>query len=248
MQHYKLNLTAKRKNIYNLELDLKEKLYKRLPDYVFSNDLFEKWVKQSLTPDTIWIDAGCGANLLVEELEKLSKFGIGIDEVVHPEIKKKEKFLNAGLDNIPLPDDYADLVISNMVIEHIKDIDIVLKELNRILKKGGSLIFRTTNKIYPIQFLGNLIPKKIKDKIIYKLYGVESHDIFGTYYRMNTLKKIKYSLPHSGFEIKYLEAVEDLHLLNKIIFEISFIIYHIQKLKHFYWARNCIVCWAVKKN
>lgn len=232
----------------NLEAKLKKKLYSRLPDYVFSNDLFENWVKESLNSDSVWIDAGCGKNTLVTEFADISSHGIGIDAVIHPELdRNKSKFIQAKLDKIPLPDSYADTIIMNMVVEHIKEIEQVLKELHRVLKPGGNLIFRTTNKYYPTQLFGHLLPKKIKDRIIYRFFGVESHDIFGTYYKINTPGKIKKILPALGFKITRLTAAEDLHMFNTAAFEISYLFYKIQRIKYFQILRNCIVCWAKKK-
>ena len=232
-----------------LESTLKQKIYSRSPDYIFSNDLFENWIKESLNSDSVWIDAGCGKNMLVTEFEGISSHGIGIDAVIHPELNPdRSKFIQSKLDKIPLPDSYADTIIMNMVVEHINNIEQVFKELNRILKPNGNLIFRTTNKYYPTQLFGHLLPKKLKDKIIYNIFGVEPHDIFGTFYKINTVNKIKRTLPELGFYIYRLEAIEDLHVFNQLVFELSYTFYKLQKMNFFYWFRNCIVCWAKKSN
>jgi ubiquinone/menaquinone biosynthesis C-methylase UbiE len=240
------NNNIQEKSIH-LENKLKSKLFSRMPDYVFSNDLFESWVKQSLKPNSVWIDAGCGKNSLVYELESLAPNGTGIDTVCTRTTAGDKKFIRADLEKIPLDDSSVDTIISNMVVEHIENIDRVLREFSRVLKKGGNLIFRTTNKWYPALLAGHIFPKKFKDKIIYRIFGVKSHDIFETSYPINTLKKISKTLPGYGFKIFRLEAVEDLHLFNPVVFELSYMSYKIQKLKLFKWLRNCIVCWAVKK-
>lgn len=237
-----------REKSISLEKRLKSKLFSRMPGYIFSNDLFESWVKQSLNPGSVWIDAGCGKNSLVYELEYLAPDGTGIDSIMHPELVTGDgKFINANLEKIPMADSSVDTIIANMVVEHIGNIDLVLKEFNRILKKGGNLIFRTTNKWYPALLAGNFFPKKFKDKIIYKIFGVKSHDIFETFYHINTLWKINKTLPGYGFKVFRLETIEDLHLFNPVVFELSYMSYKIQKLKLFKWLRNCIVCWAIKK-
>jgi 2-polyprenyl-3-methyl-5-hydroxy-6-metoxy-1,4-benzoquinol methylase len=45
-----------------------------------------------------------------------------------------------------MPDDYFDFVICFQVIEHIKDCEILLKEIKRVLKRNGKLIISTPNK------------------------------------------------------------------------------------------------------
>jgi len=233
----------------NTENRLKSKLYSRMPEYIFSNDLFENWIKESLKLDTIWVDAGCGKNSLVYEFENLAPNGTGIDVVEHPERSASDKkFINASLEKIPFEDSSVDVIISNMVVEHIENIEKVMSEYYRILKTEGSFIFRTTNKFYPTLLAGHLFPKKLKDKIIYSLFGVKSHDVFETRYPMNTLKKIKTALPSYGFNIFRIEAVEDLHLFHPIAFELSYGFYKIQTLNSLRWLRNCIVCWATKSN
>lgn len=48
-------------------------------------------------------------------------------------------------ERLPVLDDYADIVLCQEGLEHISDQLFVLKEFNRILKKGGSLFVSTPN-------------------------------------------------------------------------------------------------------
>ena len=50
---------------------------------------------------------------------------------------------------MPLKDDYADLALSTEVLEHVKDIDLFLSEIYRIMKSGGKLIM-TTPFLWPV--------------------------------------------------------------------------------------------------
>jgi ubiquinone/menaquinone biosynthesis C-methylase UbiE len=238
---------SKKDEIFFLEKTLKSELYERIPGYIFSNDVFENWIKESLKKDSVWIDAGCGSNSLTDEFSIYSKSGTGIDMTVHPELKNAGKFIKSDLANLPLENESIDVIVSNMVVEHLAEPHNALAEFYRILKPGGDFIFRTTNRYYPTQFFGHLFSKKTKDRIINRVFGVESHDIFSTHYKLNSLKKIKKTLPAEGFSIYRLEAIEDLHLFNKLVFRVSCFFYRIQKLKPFYFLRNTLVCWAKKQ-
>jgi SAM-dependent methyltransferase len=240
-------MAVRRQQYIKLENELKRKLYRRMPDYKFSNDMFEGWIKESLKADDVWMDAGCGSNILTVELSEYSANGFGIDYTIHPELLNREKFIQGDLEKQPVKNGSIDLIISNMVVEHLDNPGKVLKEYHRILKPAGSFIFRTTNKYYPTQFFGHLFSKNVKDKIINRIFGVEAHDIFPTVYKINSLSDIRKQLGQNKFNVHRLEAVEDLHMFNRIVFEFSYIFYHIQKLKPFYFLRNNIVCWA-KKN
>jgi 2-polyprenyl-3-methyl-5-hydroxy-6-metoxy-1,4-benzoquinol methylase len=70
---------------------------------------------------------------------------------------EKKNFLYQGLDidiidfnndQFPFTDNSFDIVVSLAVIEHIKNIDNFLNEINRILKKGGFIFFSTPNWSY----------------------------------------------------------------------------------------------------
>ena len=41
---------------------------------------------------------------------------------------------------IPFPDNYFDCVVSNMVFEHVVDIDLALDEIARVLRPGGEFL------------------------------------------------------------------------------------------------------------
>jgi ubiquinone/menaquinone biosynthesis C-methylase UbiE len=53
------------------------------------------------------------------------------------------EFLRGEIENIPLPDDSVDVVISNYVINLSGDKDRVLKEAFPVLKPGGRFAVRT---------------------------------------------------------------------------------------------------------
>jgi ubiquinone/menaquinone biosynthesis C-methylase UbiE len=43
-------------------------------------------------------------------------------------------------DSIPFPDASIDLITCNQVMEHVPDLDVVLKEIQRVLKPGGQML------------------------------------------------------------------------------------------------------------
>jgi SAM-dependent methyltransferase len=101
-------------------------------------------------PDTITLDYGCGNGEIVEEgLQRgLSIYGVDVFHEASPDTRKilQEKGL---LDNsireihngkIPFEDSSFDVVTTNMVFEHVRDLEGVLHEINRVLKPGGILL------------------------------------------------------------------------------------------------------------
>ena len=95
------------------------------------------------------LDYGCGSGQIIEEGRKAGVQIYGAEVfyeggTTRPEIEKKGwlgnivREIEHGV--IPFDDHFFDLVISNMVFEHIPDLDGVLSEILRVLKPGGTLL------------------------------------------------------------------------------------------------------------
>jgi SAM-dependent methyltransferase len=90
------------------------------------------------------LDYGCGAGEVVgimrrNELDayvcELFYQGGDLSEQVPADIQDRIFAMHG--DRIPFPDESFDLVISNQVLEHVPDLDVVLAEMRRVLKPGG---------------------------------------------------------------------------------------------------------------
>jgi SAM-dependent methyltransferase len=57
----------------------------------------------------------------------------------------------ADLAKLPMPDDRFDKIVSARVFQYISDPVATLKELRRVLKPGGRLVFSVPNKLNPIK-------------------------------------------------------------------------------------------------
>ncbi len=64
-------------------------------------------------------------------------------------------------DRMPFPDGYFSSCVSNSVLEHIPDIDAVLKETARVLKPGALFVFCVPNH----RFLGTLSVSRFFDQL-----------------------------------------------------------------------------------
>jgi SAM-dependent methyltransferase len=112
------------------------------------------WIKKELAvkKGEQILDAGCGTGYLLNYVagEKTRGFGVDIspDAIkVAQNISKLHRFLQADLVHLPFKSNYFDKIICFNVIEHVKAQKKVLKEIKRILRRGGILIIGTNNKI-----------------------------------------------------------------------------------------------------
>ena len=95
------------------------------------------------------LDYGCGGGEVVELARKEGIDFLGCDlyysggdlsERVAADLLKEGRVQRMTEDRIPWDDNSFDLVVSNQVIEHVPDLQKVLKEIYRVLKPGGMVV------------------------------------------------------------------------------------------------------------
>jgi SAM-dependent methyltransferase len=89
------------------------------------------------------LDVGCGTGELMIELNhRYSVKGIDFSSTAIEFCKKRglQNIKTGDITNIPYADNSFDCVLALDILEHIKDDDIAVKELSRILKVGGKAI------------------------------------------------------------------------------------------------------------
>ena len=82
---------------------------------------------------------------------------------------------NAAL--LPFADDGFDLVTANMVVEHLDDPCQQFREVKRVLKSGGSLVFPHTMTAYIIK-IAKALPNSLKRLLARVLEGRQEDDVF----------------------------------------------------------------------
>lgn len=178
--------------------------------------LYEKTLNSYVNPNVLWLDVGCGSNLLpswrlVEEKKIINncKKLVGIDYDQESLKKNKLSFqkIRANCNRLPFKNDSFDLVTANMVVEHLDNPKLCFKEIHRILKPNGFFIFHTSNIYGYTTIMARLIPKILKDNFIYLFEGRKKEDVFPTYYMANTESKIRELAKLNGYKIKEINAV-----------------------------------------
>ncbi|RLD81087.1 MAG: hypothetical protein DRJ10_06620 [Bacteroidetes bacterium] len=87
------------------------------------------------------LDFGCGSKPYKSRFLNVSEYiGLDIENNSHDHNKEEIDVFYDGK-KIPFPDNHFDSVFSSEVLEHIFEPDLILKEINRILKPGGKALF-----------------------------------------------------------------------------------------------------------
>ena len=178
---------------------------------------FAETLTSTLRDRPTWLDVGCGRRPLPDwvpgHLERgiLERVGraVGTDldlASLRDNSTLKEK-VQSSADALPFGAQSFDVVSANMVMEHVDRPAIVLRELKRVLRPGGALVFHTPNRRYWAIAIAHVVPDGIKTLLANLLEGRASQDVFPTHYRFNDKDEIERLARAEGFEIERLDTV-----------------------------------------
>jgi 2-polyprenyl-3-methyl-5-hydroxy-6-metoxy-1,4-benzoquinol methylase len=108
-----------------------------------------------------------------------------------------------------------------MVVEHLQKPEDVFKEVYNVLKPNGIFVIHTTNILNYIFFMARIIPSNLKKRIAMLLDKRKEEDIFPTFYKVNTPKKIakiSRSANLTLIDMRMLEAVNISHRFLPLAF------------------------------
>jgi len=123
------------------------------------------------------LDLGCGTGYGSKMLYNKGNEVYGID-ISQKAIEYAQKvypgptYICCSAENLPFEEEFFDGVVAFEVIEHVQHPEKVLKEIYRVLKKGGNLFISTPNprhlkNIFLHYFLGKPYPLKVSEKNVY---------------------------------------------------------------------------------
>ena len=103
------------------------------------------------------LDVGCGGGILSEELVRRGARVIGADRSAPSLIAARRH--SAGAESspgyacadagaLPFPDGAFDGAVSSDFLEHVHDLDLVAREMARVVKPGGVIAFDTINRTF----------------------------------------------------------------------------------------------------
>jgi ArsR family transcriptional regulator len=106
-------------------------------------------VIQAMPRSNVAVDLGCGTGELVEKLQSVAEYVIGVDSSskmieqarnrVYPD-KEKVDLRLGELEHLPLKNNEADGALVSMVLHHLSAPRLFVSEVSRVMKKNGTLI------------------------------------------------------------------------------------------------------------
>ena len=175
------------------------------------SEAYAALIAEHLSPQTLWLDAGCGVRLLEDDMDTLEDWlvthcgtivGMDVSVASHRNIK----FLVRGsLYELPFADGSLDLITCNMVVEHLDNPARALAEVARCLRPGGAVVINTPN-LLNYGMLGNAVASKVMPErwrlgLVHGADGREAGEVFPVRYRANTMPRLVQLLTASGLKV-----------------------------------------------
>ena len=187
-----------------------------VPELQNSQYTYYNALKKLLKSSTVWLDLGCGHQVfgdwmmaqqaeVIASVRQVVGFELTLDSLRQHK-GYRDKVLG-GPGPLPFKDESFDLITANMVVEHVEDPPAMLREVRRILKPNGALMFHTTNARNIFAQMAAKTPDALKKRIVFALDGRRENDVFRTYYRLNDSSDIQAAAESAGYEVGSVEQV-----------------------------------------
>ncbi len=148
------------------------------------------------------LDYGCGSGIYAKILKNKGAKVKGFD--ISEEMLKLAKKNNPDIEfkhgsgyNIPFKEKF-DIILASLVVHYMKDWNKMFKEMNRVLKKEGIIVFSTGNPVYEVN--KTVIVKKKKYKVLGINNYFEENLSYNKWTNPYNKKKIRVPFYHKTYE------------------------------------------------
>jgi ubiquinone/menaquinone biosynthesis C-methylase UbiE len=126
----------------------------------YSEDYQKNWfldMVHLITNDGLLLDNGCGVGYLANFFSTRSIIGFDISMGMLGQARSKiEDLVRGNSQNLPFVDTIFDVIVCRSLLHHLPEPEIGIKEMNRVLKAGGEIIFAE-----PIESVLSYLPRKL---------------------------------------------------------------------------------------
>lgn len=173
---------------------------------------FYSRINSLLNPSFVVLDIGCGRGLYTDDAVPFRKalrilqnkvekvIGIDVDKSAQSNPCLDEFYLIED-DSWPIESESIDLIVCDNVLEHIENYDQFFSEIRHVLKNGGYLCLRTSNRWSYFAIAARLIPNRYHTAVTSFVQDRRKYeDVFPTLYKCNSVGMIKRIMTSKGFQ------------------------------------------------
>lgn len=139
------------------------------------------------------LELGCGTGILLRDLKekfkssKVFAFDLSYEMAKYANTKNRGNVVVADVEAMPFRDNSFDLIIARGVLHHVPSLGKALKEIRRVLRKGGVFVLSEPNNFNPFFRLYRIIgrkhraytPGKMRRTLESKGFKLENETYFG---------------------------------------------------------------------
>ncbi len=182
---------------------------------VDGNVLFYNLVNSCISDGSVVLDFGAGRGVAADDpiswrrelaatsLIRVKRIAVDIDPAVLQNPFAGERFVVAvesGNVRIPAADASVDAIICDWVVEHLPSPTDVFSEFKRVLKPGGMVCVRTSNKWHYAYIVARLLGESRAGKAVLRLAqpARKTEDVFPKLYRSNSKRALRELFSEAG--------------------------------------------------
>lgn len=175
----------------------------------WDDELFRETIVAHLRPDCTVLDLGAGAGIVAQmnfRGQVARVCGVDLDPRVVDNPMLDEGCV-ANAQGIPYGDNCFDVVFANNVLEHLEEPLQVFREVARVLRPGGTFLFKTPNGRHYVPTIARLTPHRFH-QYVNRLRGRAEEDTLPTCYRANLRSDVVRLAADAGLRVEQLEHIE----------------------------------------
>lgn len=194
------------------------------PGYRSPKLAYQAVLNERVQSPTVWLDIGCGRRICADddlnrELPRRTRLTVGCDRDPHLSRHSSIKHLVlCDASALPFRSGVFTLVSACMVLEHLEKPEEVFREVSRVSRPGGCFVLVTPNRFNYAMLVAALTPyrfhvfhKKLMHYLSRREWRDFSEDLFPTWYRANTMGRLRRLLRHSAFREARLQYLSLAH-------------------------------------
>ena len=165
---------------------------------------FYDLVRRHVSRDMVVLNMGCGpasgnpVKILKGEVAKV--VGADIDPAAASNGDVDEVAIYDGR-RLPFEDGSFDAAYADFVMEHLERPEESLREIRRVVRPGGTFLFRTPNRNHYVALASRLVPDRWKESVANRTrgFGGRENRTYPVYYRFNSRGDVDTIARRAGF-------------------------------------------------